>query len=260
MEEIMKMLSKIQEDLKIQKQEIKNMEENIKQSISQKLDKKFTAVEEKTYFLEKKIVEQESTIEQMDRQMRRKNLIFFGLKETERSYEELQNMVLEVINSTMKINCNVSEIEAVRRLGKRSDKIRPVILTLTTLGKKIELLKNKKQLDNSQIYIKQDFTKKVLQERQELKNELNRQIELGNRAAIRHGKIITLPNKERDAQTLNETQNRKKRNLPESPEKVESSDTETERKKEQNKNNNQPKKKNKVDIKTFLTTNQPTEH
>lgn len=256
----MKMLSKIQEDLKIQKQEMKNMEENIKQSISQKLDEKFTAVEEKTYFLEKKIVEQESTIEQMDRQMRRKNLIFFGLKETERSYEELQNMVLEVINSTMKINCNVSEIEAVRRLGKRSDKIRPVILTLTTLGKKIELLKNKKQLDNSQIYIKQDFTKKVLQERQELKNELNRQIELGNRAAIRHGKIITLPNKERDAQTLNETQNRKKRNLPESPEKVESSDTETERKKEQNKNNNQPKKKNKVDIKTFLTTNQPTEH
>lgn len=256
----MKMLSKIQEDLKIQKQEMKNMEENIKQSISQKLDEKFTAVEEKTYFLEKKIVEQESTIEQMDRQMRRKNLIFFGLKETERSYEELQNMVLEVINSTMKINCNVSEIEAVRRLGKRSDKIRPVILTLTTLGKKIELLKNKKQLDNSETYIKQDFTKKVLQERQELKNELNRQIELGNRAAIRHGKIITLPNKERDAQTLNETQNRKKRNLPESPEKVESSDTETERKKEQNKNNNQPKKKNKVDIKTFLTTNQPTEH
>lgn len=251
----MKILKKIQEDLATQKLEMKNMEENIKQVITHKIDEKFNAMESKTIELEKKIELQEITIEQMNRQMRRKNLIIFGLNESEHSYEELQDMILEIINSSMKVPCNKSEIESVRRLGKKSDKIRPVILSVTTLGKKIEILKHKKYLKDSQIYINEDYTQKALQERQVLKKELDRQRELGNRAIIRSGKIITLPKKPNEDQMRQDGQIRNKRTLSQSPEIVNSSDTDSERQKEGKEKKIQPKKKNRPDIKSYLTPN-----
>lgn len=227
----MRALKTIQEEMANQKVEMKTMEESIKQAISNKIDEKFCELNIKTNKLEEKIEKQEVSIEHIERQLRKRNIMVFGMDETERSYSDLVNKVLKILNETMEIPCQNIEIEDVHRKGRKREKLRPIIVTLTTMGRKIDILKNKYKLLNSGLYIKEDFTPKVLEVRKELQEELKKQREMGKNVVLRYDKIITL--KGTNEQTLlnsledkieykrgNNYKNMKsnKRNLSESPE------------------------------------------
>lgn len=211
MESLQEVLEKIQRDLAEQKESIRNLEHNITTNINQNIDQKFTFMEQKTQELEKQVVQQQKTIDNLERQLKTKNVIFFGVEETEQSYEELQENMLETINNVMKIDCRRSEIENIRRLGPKREKTRPVIVTLTTVGKKINILKNNKTLKESNIYVKPDYPKSVLQKRKDLQEELKKRRELGEQVALRYDKIVTV---KRNEAKQNRTQ---KRELSESP-------------------------------------------
>lgn len=76
-------------------------------------------------------------------------------------------------------------------MGKQSDgKIRPINLTLTTYGKKIMILKNKKKLEQSKIYIKEDFSPKILAVRKSLHEQLQKERREGKMAYLRYDKIV----------------------------------------------------------------------
>lgn len=76
----MDMLKKIQNDLATQKSDMRNMEENIKKEINGHIDEKFTTLEQKTISLEKRIDKQQVTIERLERQIKKKNLLFLVWK------------------------------------------------------------------------------------------------------------------------------------------------------------------------------------
>lgn len=84
MEEIMRVLRAMQEDITTQRKDMKEMEENIKISINNNIDDKFSRIEQRTDQLEKKIEQQQKTIDFLDRKLRKKNLLFFGVGETEK--------------------------------------------------------------------------------------------------------------------------------------------------------------------------------
>lgn len=216
MEEIMKALQNIQHDLAQQKRDMKDMEENIKEAINKNIDEKFQHIETKTNQLEQKVEAQQRTIDFLDKQMRRKNIIFFGVPELEKNYEDLLSSILEVINKKMDIVCQKWEIETVVRLGIKNDRIRPVVVTTTTTGRKLQLLKNKKILENTGIYIKEDYTPAVLQKRKELQGELQRRRLSGEKVMLRYDKIVKLKSKEQHTYTPKGASN--KRFLSESPE------------------------------------------
>lgn len=195
-ETIMRALKQIQDDLAAQKLEMKNMEGNITQAINNNIDEKFNIIESRTRQLEIKVDQQQATLDILEKQIRRKNILFFGIEETERNYNDLQNLILDTINNIMQVQCQQYEIETVRRMGKRNERTRPIVVTLTTLGKKIELLKKSKFLENTNFYIKEDYPPKVLQKRKELQEELRRQRELGNNVSLRYDRIITLEKRE----------------------------------------------------------------
>lgn len=92
----------------------------------------------------------------------------------------------------MKIACPKCEIETVYRLGKNKDKIRPVVVTTTTMSRKLQVLKNKKTLENSGIYIKEDYTPAVLQKRRELQVELQRKRSSGEKVMLHYDKIVEI--------------------------------------------------------------------
>ncbi|KAJ8726615.1 hypothetical protein PYW07_001313 [Mythimna separata] len=192
MDEIMKMLGNIQGDILKQKQDMKEMEQNIKDSINRNIDDKFNRIEAKTKELECKIEQQQKTIEYLDKQLRKRNLVFFGVEEKEKSYEDLCFIILDIINNKMEINCTQWEIETVIRVGKKAGKLRPIVVTLTTTGRKIEILKKKKSLENTCMYIKEDYPVNVLQKRKELQETLKLEREAGNLVALRYDKIVTL--------------------------------------------------------------------
>ncbi|CAG5016448.1 unnamed protein product [Parnassius apollo] len=97
------------------------MQENITKAINDNINQKFTIMENRTSNLEIKINKQQKTIDYLERQARKKNLIFYGVEETEHGYEELQSILLSSIKNHMKISIEQSEIELVRRLGKKRE-------------------------------------------------------------------------------------------------------------------------------------------
>lgn len=216
MEEVMKVLQSIQHDLAQQKQDMKDMEENIKKAINQNIDEKFNHIEMKTSQLEQKIEDQQKTIDFLDRQMRKKNIIFFGVPESEKNYEDLLEIILDIINKKMDIKCLKWEIETVLRLGKKNDKLRPVLITISTTSRKLQLLKNMKKLENTGMYIKEDYTPAVLQKRKELQGEFQRRRSAGENVILRQDKIVQLKSKEQQIFPSKSSSN--KRYLSESPE------------------------------------------
>lgn len=200
----MKILKTIQDDLKIQKIERNEMEERIKTTINKNIDEKFKKLDEKTFKMEKKIQEQEDRINQLERTVRRKNLIFFGLKETERSYDELVKIIIDLIVNKLKIPCEKLEIDTVRRLG-RNGSVRPIVVTFSTTGKKIEILKNRAPLKETDIYVKEDFPKNVLEKRKELQKTVQEEKEKGNQVFIKYDKIIYPKERKSNKRTLSKS-------------------------------------------------------
>lgn len=245
MENIEKILQKIQNDLTQQKLEFKQLEDNITKRINENTNEKFEKINQKTQEIEQKLEKQELKLEFLERQLNKKNIIFFGLeKENEKHYQELEKKIVEFLKDKLRITCDNTELESIRRLGKKGDNPRPIAVTFTTLGKKIQILNNKKLLDETSYYIKEDFSKKVLEKRKSLQDELKRLRNEGKRAVLKFDKIIILNNKpiEQEKRLNN------KRNLSESPVEKQTPSN--------NQLSKQISKKNKPDISDYMIRQQ----
>lgn len=111
----------MQQDIKQQKQDMLEMKEDIKGTIINNLNEKFNNLELKNELLEKKIEEQSNKINSLERQCRRKNMIFFGVEEIEKSYDELEKLVINIINTYIKISCDTYNIEGWGKRAKKFD-------------------------------------------------------------------------------------------------------------------------------------------
>lgn len=213
MDEIKQMLITMQNDIKQQKQDMEAMKEDIKNAINSNINEKFKYLELKSEQLEKQIEEQSEKIKSLERYNRRRNIVMFGVEEREKSYHELEDIIIDLIQNHFKLKCDKSYFEGVRRLGKKGEKTRPIVISFTTLGFKITILQNKSCLNNTSYYIKEDYPKDILIKRKELQEQLMKEREAGNIAFIKYDKlIITKSNKDISRKQLN------KRNLSESPE------------------------------------------
>lgn len=162
----------------------------------------------------------------------------------------MEDLILDVTNNYLTTTCKRWEIESVIRKGKKGNKPRPVIVTFSTLGKKIQVLKNRKYLNelNCAYYIKEDFPPKIVQKRKELQEIVNKEREKGINAVLRYDKIIYPKQKEnRDRANANN-----KRNQSQSPEYI-AAGSENENEEEMlNKTTKHPPKKNNHDIRSFV--------
>lgn len=224
MEELTAMIRNLQSKFDEQTNELRDMKQSIPQIINNNIDTKFASLEHKYNTLEKTVEEQGRRIQHLERLTRKKNLIFFGIEENERSYYDLQELILEIINQYMDIKCYGENIEEVRRLGKKvqDGKVRPIIVTLNTMGLKIELLKNKKKLNNSPYYIKEDFPPEILEERKKLTSQLLEERSKGRRAFLKYDKLVIIPDEpklpeQRHEQHKMSNRNVNKRNRSQSP-------------------------------------------
>lgn len=173
------------------------MEEKITTNINKNIDQKFECLQKELHNIKITNEEQEKRISLIEKQLREKNLIFFGVPEGEKSYAELEKKIVEIIKNEMTIDCSIDDIEKVQRVGKMdTDKIRPINVTFVRLGTKIKILKRKKSLENTSIYVKHDFPYKVLEIRKNLQEQVKREREQGNKAVLRYDRIIVIKNNE----------------------------------------------------------------
>ena len=108
----------------------------------------------------------------MDEKKRKNNIIFFGVKEKQ-SKESPIETISKLLEKSMKIRINSSEVNNAYRIGHKKDqKARPILVTFTTNWRRNEGLNNKKKLD-SETYIKEDLSKESLEKRKLLLPQLN---------------------------------------------------------------------------------------
>lgn len=215
MEELTNMLKKIQSELDEQKNTIiKNGEmvtEQVTRNINNNLDQKFAILEGKYETLKDKLENQEKRLYFIEKQSRQRNLVFFGIQETETNYINLENNVINFIKKHFSLELDKRDIQEARRIGKKGDKARPITVTFSTLGTKINILKQKNSLKNSGHYIQEDYPPNILERRRELKEQVKIEREKGNLAIIKYDKLVFLQ-KNKESTTNN------KRILSTSPE------------------------------------------
>lgn len=199
-------LRNIQKELDDQKLEIRKSGENVAkqvtQNINKMLDERFFKWEEKHEKLKEKIENQEKRIYFLEKQARQRNIVFFGIEEKETSYDNLQKNISNFIKERFTINIEPRDIQEVKRIGKLGDRPRPIIVTFSTLGMKINIFKKNRVLKDTQYYIKEDYPQQVLEKRRELQEQVKLEREKGNKVRIKYDKLVVLkPNSKRSLPT-----------------------------------------------------------
>lgn len=133
-----------------------------------------------------------------DREIRKRNIIIHGLEEEGNSkYLELERQVVKFIKNKIKVDLKEEEIDFLRRIGKKiEDKTRPILVGITTFRKKIMILKNKRYLKDTDIYITEDFSPEVLTKRKELRGQMMEERKNGKFAILVYDKLIVRDEKE----------------------------------------------------------------
>ncbi|XP_046978628.1 uncharacterized protein LOC124544209 [Vanessa cardui] len=90
--------------------------------------------------IQNELNEQKATIvqsaEKVTEQSKQRNIVIFGLAETEKSYLDLENHILSFIKQYLSVNLERRDIQETRRIGKKGGKPRPITITFTSLGNK----------------------------------------------------------------------------------------------------------------------------
>ncbi|KOB78120.1 Endonuclease-reverse transcriptase [Operophtera brumata] len=169
MDEVMNALKAIKKELNEQRQEIretgKNVTDQVTQNINSMFDEKFLAWEHKHEKLKEIVENQEKRIYYLEKQERKRNLVFFGIEETETSYASLEKNMINWVEQYFSIKLSYIDIQEVKRIGKKADRPRPIVVIFSTLGTKIKILKQKEALKDTHYYFKEDFPKQVLEKR-----------------------------------------------------------------------------------------------
>lgn len=232
MEEIMQELRKIRKDLDEQKTAIEKSGEKVTKKVTKNinciLEDKFKLFNEKYEHLKEQCENQEKRLYFIEKQARKNNVVFFGIKETETSYSNLESLILNFIKDHFSQELDRRDIQEVRRIGKKGERPRPIIVTFCTLGTKINLFKNRSVLKNTGYYITDDYPQKILEKRKELQEQAKIEREKGNFVKIKYDKLVISQN--------NKTAGNNKRMLSTSPENKTTKGAET---------NTQAHKKNK---------------
>lgn len=106
------------------------------------------------------------------------------MEETEKSYENLENNFINWVEKCLSVKLHYSDIQEVKRVGKKGEKVRPLLVTFSTLGTKIRILKQKSNIKDTQYYVKQDFPRSILEKSKLLQEQLQMEREKGHTAFI----------------------------------------------------------------------------
>nr|BDU78962.1 hypothetical protein 1 [Bombyx mori] len=194
MDEIMKALKVIQLELDDHKKAIRESGENVTQQVTQNINKileeKFFALEEKHEKLKEIVDNQEKRISFLEKQARQRNIVFFGIEELESSYDILGKNMLKWLEQHFSVKLTYSDLQEVKRLGKKNDRPRPVVVSFLNLDMKIKIFKQKRALQDTGYYMKEDYPKQVLEKRKQLQEQLKIEREKGNMAFLKYDKLV----------------------------------------------------------------------
>lgn len=166
---------------------IDKMSEDLKNSFRSNLEEASKKVQQ----LESTVEEQSKQIVKLETEVKKRNVMFHNIPERETSVNNIREIVTELIRNEVDSNFTLANIDYCHRIGKVNEqKVRPVVLALTTLTMKEILLRNKKTLGNKNISISEDLPNTIRSQRRELRPLSADLIAKGNRVIFKGSSII----------------------------------------------------------------------
>ncbi|KAJ2937393.1 hypothetical protein O0L34_g16603 [Tuta absoluta] len=180
------LLSKLDEKLA---QQTITITSAVTENVMKALDERMKTITAENKALKTKVEELEKKVNNFEKEKRRYNLVFFGIEEKVKTEGELVDYIKDIVIDTG-IHLDSQEISNVHRIGRwDSEKNRPVVVTFTSSWKKRLIWQNKSSLPQG-MYIKEDYTKDILQKRKELQPQLEEERRKGNRAFLVYDKLV----------------------------------------------------------------------
>ena len=141
--------------------------------------------------LAEKVTKQEEVIDRLEKIVKRKNIIIFGNPEKEDNKTDLELSVLMLFCDTLKVNCKISDIDFIHRLGKKEiNKVRPIRVTFTTLKLRNEIYSNRFKLKGLNIFINEDLTTNDEEKRKQMVKEMKIHKEAGKLVKLVKNKLV----------------------------------------------------------------------
>lgn len=183
-----------------------------------KINNTLAEVDAKYEKLNSLVSHQQQIIEKLERESKKRNLIFTGIEEDLKinNEEDLEDKIIEVINSYFEFNISKKEIEVASRLGGKKDGYnRPITVSFFSKNIRDRILANKKKLHGSQVFINLDLSTSQQRERKELLKIRKEKKKEGKNVRLVGNKIIIeeITNKIRD----NEKRPRNSKSSEDSP-------------------------------------------
>ncbi|CAH2098211.1 unnamed protein product [Euphydryas editha] len=144
MDELIKMMQELKADMNKKFTSIDSqflqMEKNITTKITEHFDTKFQEMNNDLGKLRNKLQEQEKRLYVLEKNSVKRNLVFFGIDEKEKHYIQLQKQIFEIITNIVKVEIQETELQSIRRMGKKGDRPRPISVTLSTLTNEMRII------------------------------------------------------------------------------------------------------------------------
>lgn len=112
--------------------------------------------------LQEKICKQEERMQNLEREIRTKNLIIKGVPDEEQEQDEITKANTNKLLQNLGVEINIQEdADDIRRIGNyRQSSTRPILIKLTKEKKKYEILTKTAKLKGSDIWIDEESQKK----------------------------------------------------------------------------------------------------
>lgn len=165
------------------KKDLESLASSVKSEIVQ-INQKINSLEEENKLLLDRL-------KKTERLQKKNNLILYGIKEREiEGAEVLIKSVTDIFHNNLGITLDQTHFSNCFRLGKKTEKPRPILLELLSYFKKQDILKKRAHLKGTGVFISEDLIPEERAERRFLVNKLKTAKINHHSASIKGNKLI----------------------------------------------------------------------
>lgn len=180
------LLEKIQEQMK---QQTIAITEAVTKNVVQQIDERFKMIDDENKQLKNSVKELKEEIKGLEMAKKKTNILLFGIKENKQEELSLVKYISEKLNCHLGLSIQEHEIMNIYRIGKIKTTPRPILISLVSYWRKMEIMRSKNKLPQG-IYVKEDYTKEILEARKTLQPKLEEERRKGNIAYLKLDKLI----------------------------------------------------------------------
>ena len=102
----------------------------------------------------------------------------------------MKEVICDIVNRKMKIPLLKEEVDYTGRIGRRGIRERPAVVRLTKISKRDRILKEKRALKGTKVFIEEDLPKELCINEKALREAMYAKREEGYYAILKNGKLI----------------------------------------------------------------------